>query len=216
MKWFISILIWSLMLQGAAMAKTMYITDNIKITMRRGAGMAYKVIAEPSSGDSVEILAEQPPWTNVQLSDGKEGWVLNQFLTSKQPKEVQLNLIKEKQESLLKEVDVLNKENIKLKEENKKLSQQSVVNLAERDEAVKAYEALKQESKDFLQVKDQYNKTLLKLEEQQKKAAELEAKMSDLKWQMAWFIGGAGVFLTGFILGRINIKTSGRRNSYLR
>ncbi|MDM8536629.1 TIGR04211 family SH3 domain-containing protein [Desulfobacterales bacterium HSG17] len=223
MKRFISILICSLMLQGSlilqgvAVAKTMYITDNIKITMRRGAGAVYKVIAEPESGETVQILAQQAPWTNVKLSDGKDGWVLTQFLTSKQPKEVQLNLIKEKQESLLKDVESLTKENIKLKEENQKFAEQSSINLTERDEAVKAYEILKNESRDFLQVKDKYKKTALKLEEQQKKSSELESKMSDFKWKMAWFWGGAGVFLIGLIMGRVNIRnSSGRRNSYLR
>ena len=204
------------MLHGAAIAKTMYITDNIKITMRRGAGAAYKVIAELESGEVVKTLSQQAPWTNVKLSDGKTGWVLTQFLTSKQPKEMQLNLIKEKQKSLLKDIEIIKQENIKLKQENKKLTEQSSINLIERDEAVKAYEILKNESKDFLQVQDKYKKTALKLAQQQKKASELETKISDLKWKMAWFLGGAGVFLTGFLFGRINTRSSGRRNSYLR
>jgi len=213
MKWFISILICSLMLHGAAMARTMYITDNIKITMRRGAGMAFKVIAEPESGEAVEILSEQPPWTNVKLASGKDGWVLTQFLSSKQPREVQVKQIKEKHDSLLKKIEEINQENNKLKEDNKKLTEQSVINLTERDEAVKAYETLKIESKDFLQLKSEYKKTALKLAEAQEKATLLETKISDLKLKTAWFIVGAGVFLTGFILGRIN---SVRRNSYLR
>lgn len=201
------------MLPCAAAAKTMYITDNIKITMRRGAGMAYKVIAEPESGQVVEILSQQSPWTNVKLIDGQTGWVLSQFLTSKQPKEVQLKIIQEKQEELLNEVEVLKNENTILKQENQNLTEQSAINLSERDEAVKAYEKLKNESREFIQIKDEYEKTADKLAIQKKKADKLEAKMSDWKWKAGWFLGGAGILLIGFALGR---NSGGRRSSYLR
>ena len=52
-----------------------YVTDIMKITMRTGQGLDYKILDWVKSGEEVEILQQGDQWTMVRRADGKEGWV---------------------------------------------------------------------------------------------------------------------------------------------
>ncbi|MFW6374451.1 MAG: TIGR04211 family SH3 domain-containing protein, partial [Thermodesulfobacteriota bacterium] len=104
---------------------TMYVNDVIKITMRTGPGIDHKVIAMLQSGETVQMLEQNPDWSKVRLPDGKEGWALTRFLTSKKPNEVQLRQIEEAYEELDQKADSLIQENAELHEENQRLLSRS-------------------------------------------------------------------------------------------
>ncbi len=68
-----------------AHAETMYIGDIVKITVRTGPGTEHKIITMVQSGQQVEVLQPDIHWSEVRLKNGKQGWVLNRFLTSEKP-----------------------------------------------------------------------------------------------------------------------------------
>ncbi len=68
-----------------AHAETMYVGDIVKITVRTGPGTEHKIITMVKSGQQVEVLQPDIHWSEVLLKNGKQGWVLNRFLTTEKP-----------------------------------------------------------------------------------------------------------------------------------
>ena len=103
-------------------AETIYVGDNIKITVRTGPGIEHKIVAMIRSGESVEVLKSDEEWSLVRISNGKEGWVLSRFLTSKEPDSVVIERLQQKHKALTEQVVSLIEENKAYKEEINKLN----------------------------------------------------------------------------------------------
>jgi SH3 domain protein len=90
----------------ASWATKVYVTDSFKVTLRTGPSIENRVIAIPSSGQSVEVLDSHGDWSHVRLlgpgASNKEGWMLSRFLVTRLPWETQARSLRE--------------ENIRLKE----------------------------------------------------------------------------------------------------
>ncbi len=206
-----------LLLFSSAYANTMYVTDKIEIMMRRGASTEYKIIKKLLSGDAVEVLETQGSWTKIRIQDGMEGWVNTQFLTEQKPKEVELGYLQEEKEKLSNEVYRLSEENKKLQADNRELVIQCGESQRKKDEAVQAYEQLRVQSKDFLVVQEGRDKAVSELEELRIKAKNMEAELKAWKGHLILTGAGALLFFTGFLMGVMNARNSGRsKGSYLR
>lgn len=68
---------------GAAQAATRYVTDELSINLRRGAGNEYRITKLLEAGTRVEVLEEkvEDGWSLVRTADGEEGYVLHHLLT---------------------------------------------------------------------------------------------------------------------------------------
>ena len=71
-------------------AETVYVSDQLSITVRTGKGTHRKIIALIKSDQKVEALEKGEEWTLVRLQNGKKGWVLSRYLTNSIPKSIQL------------------------------------------------------------------------------------------------------------------------------
>lgn len=197
-------------------ARTMYVNDVIKITVRTGPGISHKVIAMLQSGEMVEILEENDEWSRVRLQDGKEGWALTRFLTSKQPTELQLKALQDDYAEISQKLDVLKQENDYLKKENERIQGLASDNQTKMRDLETAYEDLRTGAADYLQIKSAYEETADALAEQRMRADDLATRVSKLEWKrnVMWFMGGAGVFLLGFLIGGLNEKGKRRKSVY--
>ncbi len=65
-----------------ALAKSMYVTDQVKITLRTGESTEHKVIEMLESGLKLEVLSqnEETGYSYVRTSDGDTGYVLTRLL----------------------------------------------------------------------------------------------------------------------------------------
>lgn len=218
MKKFILIGICLFLFITVAEAETMYVSDRMKVTLRTGPGVDRKIVAMIESDDLVEILKTDTGkgWTLVRIPNGKEGWVISRFLTSKQPSRILLERLKKKHEDLTIRSSALLKENAALKAEKKRLDTELANNKKTLNELSKSYEILKTESADFIKLKSSYLKSTSQLAEQTKKAEKLEGELTKLKWNqnIRWFLSGAGVLILGFIIG-LSIKRQRRRSTLL-
>lgn len=190
---------------GFAEAARMYVSDVIKITLRRGPGISHKVIGEPSSGQPLEALDTQGNWTYVRLPDGKTGWVLSRFLTTQKPKEVLLEALRKDHAALTERAGTLESENEKLKTENAELRQQVEDFRKSLDEVTASYETLKSESREFLTLKRKYDAAVSELSTHENQTDHLSQKLAKLEWKqnLIMWSGGAMVFFLGFIFGGI-------------
>ena len=188
---------------NSAHAETMYVSDVLKLTVRDVKGTSGKIIAVIESGQTVDVMQPEDEWALVRLDDGKEGWVLNRYLTSKITNNVKLQWLQKKHKTLTLQAATLLEENTKLKGENSefKTDLNKVQNKAE--EVNKSYEALKTESADYIKLKSKYTKAASQLAEYAEKSELLEKELTKLEFgrMIRWFLAGAGVLLLGFLIG---------------
>lgn len=188
---------------NAALADTMYVSDVLKLTVRDGKGTGEKIIAVVQSGQTVEVLQPEDEWALVRLDDGKEGWVLNRYLTGKITNNIKLKLLKKKHKTLVAQSTTLLEEKVKLKEENKKFKTELDKVQKEAEELKMSYESLKTESADYINLKSKYTKTASQLSEYTEKSELLEKELTKLEFRQTvrWLLTGAGVLLLGFLIG---------------
>ena len=198
------------------LAESKYISDTMKVTMRTGPGNDRKIISLLKIGKKVEVLEAGNEWTLVRLDNGKEGWVINRFLTDKIPSDIELKILKSKHEALMAKAARIQEENSLMKAENKKLSTEFSVSRKKLQETTNDYKALKTESKEFLELQSKFKAASSKLAEQTKKAEKFEDELTKLLWNqnIKWFLSGAGILILGFIIG-FSTKRQRRRSSLL-
>ena len=184
-------------------AETMYVRDILKITVRAGRGVEYKILEVLESGQEVEALSMDDELANVRLQNGKEGWVSAKYLTTEKTASQVLKRIQEKASSLDSQISGLRAENAKLKDEVKGLSLQLAESRQNLFQINKTYESLKNNSGGYLQLDADYKKAAKKLAEQTKKAETLEDELTKILQQqnIKWFLSGAAVIIVGFIIG---------------
>jgi len=201
---------------NAAYAETMYVSDVLKLTVREGKGTGEKILAVIQSGQRVDVLQIEDEWALVLFDDGKEGWVLSRFLTSKITNNVKLKWLQKKHKTLTVQAATLLEENTKLKKEIKEID--SSLKKADKsvEELNKSYNTLKTESTDYIKLKSKFQKTAAQLAEYAKKSEVLEKELTKLEFRQTirWLLTGAGVLLVGFLIGFSS--RSQRRRSILR
>jgi SH3 domain protein len=203
MKNFIVVGVWLLLFSVPVQAETMYISDIVNITLRMGPGADHRVIGMLQSGQEVEVLKSEDEWTLVNLTDGKQGWVLSRLLTPNKPKILLLDQTTEKNKALIQKISDLTNKNNLLTETNKGIENELAQLKKNLQEIGRSYETLQKESSEFLALQSKYKKSAQELTAQDKKANELEAEIGKLKsdLKIKWFLIGAGVLLLGFLLG---------------
>lgn len=210
------ILVCLVLFSTPVLAENKYISDTVKVTMRTGPGNDRKIISLLRVGTKVEVVQPGDEWTLVRLDNGKEGWVINRFLTDKLPSDIELNILKGKYEALRASASEMKEKNSLLKAENEKLTTEFAESRKKLQNTTNDYEALKTESKEFLKLQSKFKAASSKLAEQTKKAEKFEDELTKLLWNqnIKWFLSGAGVLILGFIIG-FSTKRQRRRSSLL-
>jgi SH3 domain protein len=164
------------------------------------------------SGTPMTVLQESEEWTQVQLADGKEGWVLTQFLQSKVPDAIQLENLRKKYDTLTAEADILKNENQGLKEQVAALTGDLDSSRNEYNTLNSAHETLKTESSEFLELQAAHKAAVEDLAAEKEKTGNLQDELNDRR--LTWIIAGASILLIGIILGFV-LKPQRRRSSLL-
>lgn len=211
MKRFALAVICFILLPFPVSAQYVYVTDSLKATFRTGPGNDHKILRMVSSGEKLTVLETLDAWTRVQLPNGTEGWMLNQWLTEDVPKGIQLEALQKKYESLLARHSELKQEFTILEAENKSLK--SDLNACNQKESqIRGdYDELKAGSAQYLELKDNYTKTKTSLEAKILECDTLNDQLTQ-KW-IFWTITGAGILLIGIIMGSSSKRK--RRHSLL-
>ena len=192
----------------------MYVSDMLKLTLRTGPSTENKILAVIESGQMMEIIEFGNEWSQVQLSNGKEGWVLSRYLTADETNNIKLQRLETKHNNLMVQAAELLEENNRLQAENKRLSTEFEANQKQLVKTNTDYEALKAEASEFLTLKTRYKGAASQLAEQTAKAKKLEEQLARLEMNtyIKWFLAGSGVLIVGFLIG-FSTKRQRRRPS---
>ncbi len=105
-----------LSLLATGLAETMYVTDRLYLSLRKGPGLGEPSLGVLSSDMKVEVLETEGDWARVRAEDGRVGWVIRKFLVADLPKPIVIQQLKEELEKKDMIPEKLRKENESLKE----------------------------------------------------------------------------------------------------
>ena len=119
MKKHLMIIITLILYSSITHAKTMYITDNLIVTVRKKPALGFKVVDQLTSNEKVNLLRTEESWAQINYNDNKTGWMLERFLTEETPKTMQIAELKK----TVKKIEALGKENLALKQEKSEMEE---------------------------------------------------------------------------------------------
>ena len=105
----------------AARAETAWVKDELRLNLRSGPGVKYRIMGVAKTGDSVQILERGDGWTKVRIGSVGDGWIPEGYLQVEAPagvrlarSEAQTSEFREQFTSLKEQVDSLQQENQEL------------------------------------------------------------------------------------------------------
>ena len=119
----------------AALAQTLYVSDELRIALRAGPGEEFRVVRILLAGTELAEVERHEPWVRVSLAGGPEGWVQSRYLSEDVPARVQVPRLLEAQErnraiierleAELTKLDGVSKEADRLRETTSSLSSEN-------------------------------------------------------------------------------------------
>jgi SH3 domain protein len=214
-------LLAALFIPAIVAAETVYVSDQLVVTLRRGNSTEYKILKTLRTGTSMEVLerTEGDNYVKVRLENGEEGYVLGQYLTAETPKTI---IISRLENQLGKIREQLAQAKAKLAESSQEegaltgsISElnRALANTKEELRAVtEKYNTLRKDSAEVVAITNE--RDLLK-ETNEKLAAEVQsltAENSDLlrTGAIRWFLAGGGVLFLGWLIGKASRKKMSR------
>lgn len=174
----------------AATAETRYVTDQLVVTVRSGPALEEAAVTSVPTATPLEILADQGRFVQVRTPDGTTGFVLGQYLTPSPPAAVRIGLLERERDDLLQQVKRL--------EELRR--QGAAVTPAPAPTGPPAKE-LAASAKERQQLEAEIARLTAELKAQPARANPL------LQPEMIrWFLAGGGVFLVGWLAGKVSRK----------
>ena len=203
-------------LSFSTQAKTQYVSDHLVITVRTGQGAQFQIIKTLESGEHVKVLdVTDTGYTQIETSDGTEGWVRSQYLADEPvasenlarteakllKTKASLKKIKDSFSALSKEHKILTENQSTLSKNKKQLDSE----LARLNEVAKKPIILDRQNRQLQEKNVTLEKDLQRLNQE-------NYSLKD-RSQREWFIAGALVLFGGIILGLIIPKLRTRKRS---
>jgi SH3 domain protein len=203
-----------------ATARTAYVTDEFKITMRSGQSTSHRIVRMLDTGTPVTVLEQDAAsgYSRVRLGTGTEGYVLTHQLLD-QPvardrlaaAEAEVRSLKAAPGELSSRLARLTEAHDALQTEHERLKQAKT--LVDQE-----FAALQRTASNAVRIADERN-------ELRKQVASLTREIEDVRQQnrelenktaQNWFLIGAGVVVGGVILGLIlpHLRVRRRKSSW--
>lgn len=222
-----------LMIASLVQGEERYIVDTITVSLREGAGPQYKVIKTLQTGQAFEALETKGEFVRVRTKGGEEGWLQERFTDTRPPDTVLIKDLNEK-------ISLLTAQNEQLTANLAHLDGQQTANPVEPllgkespeqptanesaevkrlqaalDVSALKFKELETAASDVLQIMEENDKLKAELSSTQYTIAQLQQANAALddRQKLYWFIAGAGVFLLGWIIGKISIRRQRHHSS---
>ncbi len=213
------VLIFVFFLCSQVHGSTLYVTDELSITMRPGPSTQHKVLRMLPSGTAFQVLEDSGNYYRVRTTDGNEGWVLKQYTMDRTPRELIIRQQEASISELQERLPAIEQKAADLEKENQELKSKLQNTEQELDELSQRHQTLLEDSGNIEGIKQDLERATRSLEHKEVHIMHLEQENRELRSEknMHWFLAGGGTIaftaLTGFILGRIQRKKA-RRFSY--
>jgi len=215
----VGVVIGFLLMGQPCWAEKAYVSNESKITLRKGPGVSHGIITMLEEDEAVEILGNKSGWSHVRLLGAErnnvEGWVVSRYLVDRVPWKVQALAFKAENERLKERLTSLEKKFKTTSGEREKLSKSLSANEAALKNLQGKYESLVKGSAEFLKLKEDYERMESELVTAKENAQKLTKENLMLKSseRNRWFLSGGAVLLLGLIFGLVMGRQQKRRRS---
>lgn len=206
-----------LLLATAANGQSLYVSDELVITVRTGPSTTNQIVTNLRSGDLVEILEvdEELGYSLIRAGDGTEGWVVSRYL-SEQP--IARDRLSAAEQALSQARDRITD----LEQQLETLSaglESATQRLEDTDAANTAMSAelsdIRNASANTLALRDSNTSLRRSLNERDQQVEQLVLENRSLRNGAVreWFVVGAGVLLGGIVIGLVLPSLRRKRSS---
>lgn len=202
-------LICALLAAAPAAAQTRYVTDQLEITLRAGAGTDYRILAMLPSGEPLQVLERAGDWTRVRAGEAGQGWVLSRYLADTPPARAELARLRGELERAVERAETTAGElaaaRTQLAEQDQTLTEQQARQAQMEQRLAQASEGLAMADA---------NATLtaqVTAQQEQIEALQHEREARQAREARQWFLIGAGVLGAGILLGLVLPRLRWRR-----
>ncbi len=205
---------------ATAYAKTAYVTDELKITLRTGESATHRIVRMLPTGEQLNVLSsnEATGYSKVRTSGGAEGYVLTRQLVYQPVARDRLAAAEAEVKSLKAAPGELSSRLAKLTEDYKALRNEHEALREAKTLVDQQFAALQRTSSNAVRIANERN-------ELRKQVATMTREVEDVKQQnrelenktaQNWFLIGAGVVVGGIILGLIlpHLRVRRRKSSW--
>lgn len=204
----------------AVFAKTSYVTDELKITMRTGESATHRIMRMLPTGERLTVLStnQATGYSKIRTAAGKEGYVLTRQLVDQPVARDRLAAAEAEVAALKAAPGELRSRLTKLTEDHAALSKKYEELKNAKSLVDQQYAALQRTSSNAVRISNERN-------ELRKQVASMTREVEDVKQQnrelenktaQNWFLIGAGVVVGGIILGLIlpHLRVRRRKSSW--
>lgn len=122
----------TLLFATPGLSERAWIKDELRLNLRTGADVKFRIIGRMKTGDAVEILERADGWTRIQVAELGEGWIPEGYLQPTPPASLRLDQSESQTEELRARVESLTTRITELEGENATLLSRD----ADRENAV--------------------------------------------------------------------------------
>lgn len=197
---------------STALGATRYVTDELRLSVRTGAGNEYRIIEVIDSGTRVETLRSEGDWAEVRTPEGNTGWLLSRYLVEEPIAADRLRTARAELENARERITELEEALSETRTEAES-AQQQVESLADENSEL---ESRIENARRGLELHDENERLKDNVKSLMRRAEEFRQEIQHLqaRERKEWFIIGAGVLLGGILFGIIvtRIPWRGRRD----
>jgi len=202
-----------LMVQSSWATKV-YVTDSFRISLRAGPSIENKILKFLPSGTNLEVLETGENWSRVKLlePEGTDvgGWVLNRYLITRQPWELQTKFLMDENAKLKERLSILERENKEMAGRDRKLASELNNYTGSFHKLQYEHGLLKKEAGDYLKIKAAHGHLKKRFDELARENEALKSAQMN-----KWFATGALVLLCGLMIGLVIGRQQKKRRSSL-
>lgn len=201
---------------AAAQANMRYVTDELTINLRRGAGNEYRITKLLDAGARVEVLEElEDGWSRVRTADGEEGFVVSRFLTNTPAARDRLPAVQRRVERLEQANAELKKELAQALDGSQELGKLKRELIEENESLGKELQEIRAASANAVRINEENKEFREQLLMLQSEIEQLRHENKALKSRREGMKVGAVVLVVGILIGLVlPMFRNSRRSSW--
>lgn len=187
---------------GQALAQTRYVSDELVVLLRQGPSEKFKILKMLKANTPLEVLQEGEEYLLVRTQDGVEGHVLKQYLTTDTPKPMIIARLEREREKLKEQMTQLQARQSELQADLANAGELS----RELEQVQGQYSSLQEKSADVIEISAERDRLQAQNVELTSEVERLRQDNEEMLFTgvIKWFLAGGGVFLGGWIIGKVS------------
>jgi len=201
-------------------AKTAYVTDELKITLRTGESATHRIARMLPTGERLTVLSTNPAtgYSKVRTAGGSEGFVLSRQLVDQPVARDRLAAAEAEVKMLKAAPGELSSRLAKLAEQHKALLKEHEALKEAKTLVDQKFAALQRTSSNAVRIANERNELRKQVSSMTREVEDVKQQNRELENKTAqnWFLIGGGVVVGGIILGLIlpHLRVRRRKSSW--